>query len=123
MLPALCGGLVATTSAQTALPPPPPLPPPPYGAQAQPGAGQGPRDPYAEGRRGNWRNLSPEQREAIRRLSQEERQALANRNRNRNDEAPAPGGRLSIEERRQLREQIREEHERRGLRAGGPKRP
>jgi len=123
LLPALCGGLLATTAAQTALPPPPPLPPPAYGPPSSAGAAEGQREPGAEGRRGNWRNLSPEQREAIRRLSQEERQALANRNRSRNGEAPAPGGRLSVEERRQLRAQIREEHERRGLRGGGAKRP
>ncbi len=121
MLPALCGGLLATSLARTPLPPPPPpayIPPSPPA-----GAAEAPRDRFPEGGRGNWRNLSPEQRDAIRRLSQEERQALINRNRGRNGEAPAPGGRLSAEERRQLREQIREEHERRGLRAGGAKRP
>jgi len=65
--------------------------------------------------RGYWRNLSPEQREAIRRLSQEEREALAKRN-GANRGVAVPGGRLSPKERRQLREQIREEHERRGRR-------
>jgi len=116
---ALYGGLLAAAAAQSALPPPPPPPP----AYIAPGAADAPRYGYADNRRGNWRNLSPEQRDAIRRLSQEERQAMAGRARNPNGEGAPQGGRLSIEERRQLREQIREEHERRGLRSGGAKRP
>jgi hypothetical protein len=122
ILAVLYGGLLASAWGRPGLPPPPPLPPP-APAIAAPGAGDVPREGYAEGRRGNWRNLSPEQRDAIRRLSQEERQALINRAQNRAGEAPAPPGRLSREERRQLRAQIREEHERRGLRPGGGKRP
>jgi len=118
MLAALYGGMLAATAAQT-IPPPPPPPP----AYVAPGNGEAPRDGYPDSRRGNWRNLSPEQRDAIRRLSQEERQAMAGRARGPNGEGAPQGGRLSIEERRQLREQIREEHERRGLRAGGAKRP
>jgi hypothetical protein len=127
---ALCGGLLASSWATAVLPPPPPPPP----AYAAPGSVDMPRDArdsrddasreaYPEVRRGNWRNLSPEQRDAIRRLSQEERQALIHRAPNRPGEAPVPAARLSREERLQLRAQIREEHERRGPRAGGGKRP
>jgi hypothetical protein len=114
LLAVLYGGLVASAWSDPALPPPPP--PPPAAPAAAPGAG-------ADAPRGTWRNLSPEQRDAIRRLSQEERQALINRAQNRGGDPPAPAGRLSREERRQLRAQIREEHERRGLRPGGGKRP
>ncbi len=114
----LYGGLLAVAAAQ-ALPPPPPLPP----AYVAPGSPQYSRDGNPDNRRGTWRNLPPEQREAIRRLSEQERQALASRGTNRSGEAAPPGGRLSLEERRQLRAQIREEHERRGPRSGGGKRP
>ncbi len=103
LLAALWWGLAVSAAAQPGLPSPPPLPAP--GAEA-------PREP---GR--NWRNLSPEQREAIRRLSRERRDAQAARS----GGAGAPG-RLSPEERRQLRAQIREEHERRSGRLGGAKR-
>ncbi len=105
LLAALCGGWLASAAAQ--LPPPPPLPPAPGGAH--------------DLGRGNWRNLPPAQREAIRRLSREEREALANRLAARPGGGGAPG-RLSPEERRQLRAQIREEHERRSGRIGGGKR-
>jgi hypothetical protein len=118
LLVALCGGLLATAWGRPALPPPPP---PPGAAVAAPGAGDAPGT--GDTRRGPWRNLSPEQRDAIRRLSQEERQALINRAQNRSGESPLPGTRMSREERRQLRAQIREEHERRSLRPGGGKRP
>ena len=79
------------------------------------GAAGLPRDDH-----GNWRNLSPAQRDAIRRLSQEQRAALANRRGGAGGVPPAQ--RLSPEERRQLRDQIREEHERRSGRFGGGKR-
>ena len=82
-----------------------------------------PRDPTTDARREYWRNLSPEQRDSIRRLSQEQRQALLDRPTGRAGEPPLPAARLSREERRQLRAQIREEHERRGPRAGGSRRP
>ncbi len=101
-------------------PPPPPLPPPGF---APPNAGPLGAVPP----RGYWRYLSPAEREAIRRLSQEQRQALVNPLAPRAPPllpgVPPPGGRLSPEERRQLRDQIREEHERRGGRFGSGKRP
>jgi len=113
LLGALCAGLTAAAWGQPAVPPPSGAPP----------AMEAPRDSYSEARREYWRNLSPEQREAIRRLSQEERQALIHRGQPRPGEAPLPAGRLSREERRQLRAQIREEHERRSPRGGGGRRP
>jgi hypothetical protein len=108
----LCAGLSAAARGQPGvpLPPAPPVLPAPH-------------EPSADARREYWRSLTPEQRESIRRLSQEQRQALINRAPVRPGEAPAPAGRLSLEERRQLRAQIREEHERRGPRMGGAKRP
>ncbi len=112
LLAALCGGLAAAARGQPGMPPPP-----------APPALQAPQDPYADPRREYWRSLTPEQRESIRRLSEEQRRALINRVPVRPGEAPAPAGRLSLEERRQLRAQIREEHERRGPRMGGAKRP
>jgi hypothetical protein len=112
---ALGCGLLAAAWGRPGLPPPPPLPPP--------AAVDGTREPYADARRESGRNLSPEQREAIRRLSQQERQALINRAPGRPGDAAAAPGRLSREERRQLRAQIREEHERRMPRAGGGHRP
>jgi len=108
LLAGLCLAPVAGVWAWEGLPPPPPLPPPPM--PAGPGAA---RDPH-----GNWRTLSPEQRDAIRRLSQEQREALIKGRPGVAGAGPAP--RLSPEERRQLRAQIREEHERR--RFGGAKR-
>jgi hypothetical protein len=81
------------------------------------------RDAQQEARRGYWRSLSPAQREAIRRLSQEQRQALANRPGPRQGGVVPPGGRLTPEERRQLRAQIREDHERHGGRASAGHRP
>jgi len=99
-------------AAAPGLPPPPPAPPP-----------APERDLQQEARRGYWRSLSPEQREAIRRLSQEQREALANRSRSREGGVVPPGGRLTPEERRQLRAQIREERERRGGRFGPGRRP
>ena len=80
--------------------------------EAQSGTGQG-----------GWRNLTPEQREAIRRLSREQREALINRTDPRRGAAPSPGARLSPQERRQLREQIREAHELRGAGFGRGRRP
>lgn len=122
MLAALSCGLLSAAAAD-ALPPPPPLPPPLAPGYVPRDAVPEPRGGYTETRRGAARNLTPEQRDAIRRLSQEERQALANRRTARTGEPPQPGARLSAEERRQLRDQIREEHERRGPRSGGGKRP
>jgi hypothetical protein len=118
----LNGGLIAASLAQARLPPPPPLPPP-SPAYLSPGSAESLRDGYLDSPRASWRNISPEQRDAIRRLSEEERQALVSRGGNRNGEAVQPGGRLSIDERRQLREQIRAEHEHRGPRSGGGMRP
>jgi hypothetical protein len=110
----VCLGMPLLVLARPSLPPPPPPPPPPAGAQ----------DGRPEGALGNPRNLSPEQRDAIRRLSQEEREAMANRQAQRQQGRPgANGPRLSPEERRHLRQQIREEHERRGGRFGSGKRP
>jgi len=90
-----------------------------------------PREMPGDSARGAWRNLSREQRQAIRRLSQEEREALAGRSGHPGMIAPPapppgavpPGGRLSPQERRELRRQIREDHERRGLHLGSGKRP
>jgi hypothetical protein len=96
-----CAAAMAQANPANVLPPPPPMDfpgPPPL-----------PRD--AE--RGGWRNLSPAQRDAIRRLSQEERDALAAGSNARPGGPLPPGARLSAQERRQLREQIRQEHERR----------
>jgi len=82
-----------------------------------------PADAAGDGPRGPWRELSPEQRQAIRQLSREQREALSGR------PGARPGGgvppaRLTPRERRELREVIREEHERRAPppRRGG-KRP
>jgi len=109
LLAVLCMGLVASAFGRPALPPAPAQPPAP--AADLPG-----------GERGNWRNLSPAQRDAIRRLSREQREALINRRQGRQGDAAAPAGRLTPEERRQLRAQIREDHERRGGRFGGGRR-
>jgi len=134
LLPVLLGGLIASAWGRASMPlPPPPLPP---GSSSEPQRDPGPvadgperagpseapggsgREPQRDFPRGYWRNLSPDQREAIRRLSQEEREALANRSAARQGGALPPGARLSPKERRQLRDQIREEHERRGGRRG-----
>ena len=102
-------------------------PTPPFlsAAEQPPEAARNPRVevPPDPSRGGGWRNLSPEQREAIRRLSREEREALSNRGAGRRGGAPPPGMRLSPQERRQLRDQIREEHERRGAGGGWGRRP
>jgi len=90
-----------------------------------PGSAEAPRrverDSPQDNGRGRWRNLTRAQRDAIRRLSQEERDALA-RGTNPRQGGAAPGARLSPEERQQLRDQIREEHERHGARHGAGKR-
>jgi len=131
VLAALCGvllsGLISSAWGRAALPPPPGL----EGASEPPReadrGSEAPRslrgDPQRDFPRGTWRNLSPAQREAIRRLSQEERDALATRPPGRQGPGSLPGMRLSPQERRQLREQIREEHERRGAIFGRGKRP
>lgn len=111
----LCGAVSATLVAAAWGRPSSPEAPPPQGEPQ----GQFPR----EAQRGDWRNLSPAQREAIRRLSQEEREALVGRPYRRQGAGPLAGTRLSPEERRQLRQQIREEHERRTGRSGLGKRP
>jgi hypothetical protein len=80
---------------------------------------EAPREIPREGRQGYWRNLTPAQRDAIRRLSQEQRDALGRRPGLRPGAGVPPGSRLSAEERRQLRDQIREDHERRIGRLGG----
>lgn len=84
-------------------------------------ATDGPPDGRSEAVR-SGHNLSLVQREAIRRLSQEQRQGL-----NRRSVAPSAGaavlpGHLSPDQRRHLRDQIREDHERRGGRGGGGRR-
>jgi len=130
LIGALCGSMVDRAWGQTQFyprivqePVQAPSPVPPMGRDspepARPGQGLPPQDLG----RGGWRNLSPEQREAIRRLSREEREALMNHAAGRQGAAPAPGTRLSPQERRQLREQIREEHERRGGGFGRGRRP
>jgi len=129
LLGILCGGLFSSSWGQTPLlPPPAPLqvaPPPAPAADETPGeGGHALRDESAHDfPRGGWRNLSPEQREAIRRLSREQREALLNRAGGRRGGTAPPGVRLSPQERRQLREQIREEHERRGAGFGRGRRP
>jgi len=96
-----------------------------YAEEREPGvADSAPVPGLREAPRGNGRNLSPAQRDAIRRLSHEERDALA-RPRGPAGVAPmpapatAPASRLSADERRQLRAQIREEHEMRRDRFAG----
>ncbi len=130
-LPALfglfCAGLLGPGWGQTPLPPVPP--PPMQGATPLAPAGEeAPEAPRADSPqrdfpRSGWRNLSPAQREAIRRLSREEREALLKRGGPRQGGGAPPGMRLSPQERRQLREQIREEHERRGGGFGRGRRP
>jgi hypothetical protein len=56
------------------------------------------------------RPLTPAEREAFRRLGEEQRQALSAPREVR--PAPSQGGALNARERRRLREQLREEHER-----------
>jgi hypothetical protein len=102
------------------LPPPPALPPPPPAGLRQP-VDREERGVQADVQQRNWRNLTPAQREAIRRLSQEQREALANRPAAGADRLP--GARMSPAERRQLREQIRAEHERRREAYGPGRRP
>jgi len=97
--------------------------PPAPGGEAPQGPGPARGDLQRDVPRNGWRSLSPAQREAIRRLSQEEREALINRGGGRLGGAAPPGARLSPQERRQLREQIREEHERRGGGFGRGRRP
>jgi len=128
-LAALCGvllsGPIPSAWGRAAVPPAPQrsLEPQRDGEQA-PEAPRTPRgDPQRDSARGNSRSLSPAQREAIRRLSQEQREALAGRPPGRPEGGPAPGMRLSPQERRQLREQIREEHERHGGFFGRGRRP
>jgi len=104
LLVLLCAGVFAPAWADPPTPLPPPILPPP------------PAESGPSGARQPWRNLSPQQRDAIRRLSQEQRWALINRAQ-ANGAPPAPATRLSPQERRQLREQIRQEHE--GRRRGG----
>lgn len=65
------------------------------------------------GPRGAWRDLTPEQRESIRQLSREQREALAARGGPRPGGPGGAGARLTPKERRELRAVIREEHERR----------
>ncbi len=111
----LAAGLVATASAR------PPLAPPPT---PSPAPEVGPPNPNENPSRGSWRSLSPGQREAIRRLSREQRGAMDRAPGGRPGGAGAPGARLTPSERRELRALIREEHERRGLgRPGSGKRP
>ena len=123
-----CGGLISPGWGQTPLPLPPPAPPvqgaaplaPPGEEATEPLRGESPQRDFP---RSGWRNLSPAQREAIRRLSREEREALLKRGGPRQGGAAPPGMRLSPQERRQLRDQIREEHERRGGGFGRGRRP
>jgi len=130
-LAALCGvlfsGLITSAWGRAGLPPPPAAENSAEPQRQIDRAPEAPRSlrgaPPRDVPRGNWRNLSPEQRDAIRRLSQEEREALANHPPGRPGAGPPPGARLSPQERRQLREQIREEHERRGGFFGRGKRP
>jgi hypothetical protein len=116
-----CSGLIAVAAARPNLPPaaPPPLPEtPPPGPSNLPG--ELPRDEP----RVPWRNLSPAQREAIRQLSREQREALLGRPGARPGGGYVPGAHLTPRERRDLRALIREEHERHGGgRAGSGRRP
>ena len=107
-------GLIPLALARPNLPPEPA----PQAEPLRPGLPEeaGPRD----GPRGPWRNLSPEQREAIRQLSREQREALAARQGQRPGGPAGPAARMSPRERRELRALIREEHERR---AAGRRRP
>jgi len=100
LLVLLCAAFLSPAWASARAPLPPPPPPPEF-------------------ERGPWRNLAPEQRDAIRRLSQEQRQALERGASAGPSAAPFAGSRLSPEERHRLREQIRQDHERRQARAGG----
>ncbi|HXY21605.1 MAG TPA: hypothetical protein VEI29_02900 [Burkholderiaceae bacterium] len=128
LLGLFCSGLVGPGWGQTPLPLPPP-PAPVQGTSAlAPGGDEATETlhgelPQRDFPRSGWRNLSPAQREAIRRLSREERETLLKRGGPRQGGAPPPGARLSPQERRQLREQIREEHERRGGGFGRGRRP
>lgn len=124
LLSVVCAGQIGSAWARAPLPltlaqnaPPAPGVEPAEGLGAA--GGEAPRDFPRSG----WRGLSPAQREAIRRLSQEEREALINRGRGRLGGAAPSGARLSPQERRHLREQIREEHERRGGGFGRGRRP
>lgn len=117
----LCSGLITAAWGRAGVPPLPPAPESP--SEPQRDADRLPEAPQRDFPRGNWRNLSPAQREAIRRLSQEERQALGTRPPGRPGANAPPGTRLSPRERRQLRDQIREEHERRFGGFGRGKRP
>ena len=118
-------GVVTLACARPYLPAPPPqLPAAPLAAPGPPNAPNPPVEPPRAVPRGFWRNLSPAQRQAIRELSREQREALAGRQGLRPDGANAPGARLTPRERRELRDVIREEHERRGGGRFGPgKRP
>jgi hypothetical protein len=100
----LVAGLVPLAGARP-LPAAPALPPPPPGFAADR------EEASREGPGGRLGGLPPAEREAIRRLSQEQRDELARREGARRGQAP--GSRLTPEERRRLRELIREEHERR----------
>lgn len=125
----VCATLIGPGWGQTPPFPPPAPPASVQGAAPVAPAGNEPIDtlrgegPQRDFPRSGWRNLSPAQREAIRRLSREEREALLQRGGTRQGGAPPPGMRLSPQERRQLREQIREEHERRGAGFGRGRRP
>ncbi len=95
----------------------------PNGAAGAPAAApEIPAEPGGEAPRGPWRDLSPAQRQAIRQLSREQREALAARPGGRHGGAAPPGARLSARERRELRDVIREEHERHGQGGHGGKR-
>lgn len=116
----MASGLFAVALARPNVPGPPAEVPaaPPAAAPAAPPGGAAPRaqTPPAEAR-GNWRNLTPAQREAMRQQLREQHEALAGRPGARpapgapGTPAP-PGGRMSPQERRELRAVIREEHER-----------
>jgi hypothetical protein len=103
-------GLIDAVLARPVVPPAPPVEAGGPNAAGEPGPG--PRD------------LTPAQRQAIRQLSREQREALGSNPRARPGAPGVPGARLTPLERRQLRAQIREEHERNGKgRFGSGKRP
>jgi hypothetical protein len=116
----LAAGMFGAALARPVIPSAPPEPAAPTAAPAAPG------EP-AQGSREAMRDLTPAQRQAIRQLSREQREAINGGARARPGApaAPAaPGARLTPNERRQLRAQIREEHERNGKgRFGSGKRP
>jgi len=118
VLIAACGFGCAAAARPAGAPPAMPAPP-------AAGAGNADANSGREAPRNNPNSLSPEQREAIRQLSREQREAIAGKAGARSAGANGQGGaRLSPRERHELRDVIREEHERnRKGRSGSGRRP